>query len=50
MKIWLLHNSSKTVSGLNAHHTLEAEVACMGHGIACSSAVKGEASSKVKVS
>jgi hypothetical protein len=25
----LLHNSSKTASGLNAHHTLEAKVACM---------------------
>jgi hypothetical protein len=29
MKIWLLHNSSKTASGLNGHHTQEAEVACM---------------------
>jgi hypothetical protein len=29
MKIWFLHNSSKTASGLNAHHTLEAEVAYM---------------------
>jgi hypothetical protein len=29
MKIYLLHNSSKTASGLNAYHTWEAEVACM---------------------
>jgi hypothetical protein len=25
----LLHNSSKTASALNAHHTWEAEVVCM---------------------
>jgi hypothetical protein len=28
MRILLPHNSSKTASDLNAHHTLVAEVAC----------------------